>query len=419
MLQSIYSGVSSLQSFQTGIDVLANNIANVNTVGFRGSRTEFSNLFEKTVSTSGNAITSMQSGMGVRVNATSLDLNKGAFSQSGNATDLAISGADGWFGLAGPNNENFFTRAGNFSFDAFRTNDTLTNLRLVNPDGFFVTGTLANNTNEGLLNPVLRTLDLAAVATQESLIFPSELTYPVQATTRADFFGNLSIQDLSHVVTSEIISPQNERNALRLSFTKSLVQPELGTSWDVTATAQTIDGTTIYDTQTGVVSFDEIGTMLNSSLGAVNNNGAPVLVSFGSGPTGLISNDRPFSAAGLPADGVVQGSLLDYSVDRGGEVIARFTNGQSSVVGKVAIYHFQNDQGLEAVSGNKFRASDNSGEPLFYAINNGEILSYTLENSNVSLNTALTDLIIMQRSFDAASKTITTSDEMLKNALQM
>ena len=419
MIQSIYSGVSSLQSFQAGIDVLANNIANVNTVGFKGSKTEFSNLFEKSVSTSGNAITSMQSGLGVRVNATTLDLNKGSLSQSGNATDLAISGDDGWFGLSGPNNEAYFTRAGNFNFDAFKINDAQTDLRLVSEEGYFVTGTLANNTTAGILAPVLRTLDLGAAAAQEPLVFPSELTYPVQATTQADFFGNLSIQEPSHVVISEVISPQNERNALRLAFSKSPVQPALGTSWDVVATTQTKDGSTLYDTQSGVVTFDEIGTILGSTLGTLDNNGAPVAVSFGAGATGLVSSERIFTAAGLPADGVVRGSLLGYSVDRGGEVISRFTNGQSSVVGKVAIYHFQNDQGLEAVSGNKFRASDNSGVPLFYAQDNGEILSYMLESSNVSLDTALTELIIMQRSYDAASKTITTGDEMLKNALQM
>lgn len=419
MIQSIYSGVSSLQSFQTGIDVLANNIANVNTVGFKGSRTEFSNLLEKSVSTAGNAITSMQSGLGVRVNATTLDLNKGSLSQSGNGTDLAISGEDGWFGLSGPNNEAFFTRAGNFNFDAFKINDTQTDLRLASEEGYFVTGTLANNTAGGTLSPVVKTLDLAAASSQEPLVFPSELTYPVQATTQADFFGNISIQEPSHVITSEVISPQNERNALRLAFAKSPVQPALGTSWDVVATTQTTDGSTIYDTQTGVVTFDEVGSMLSSTLGTLDNNGAPVTVNFGAGATGLVSSERVFTAAGLPADGVVRGSLLEYSVDRGGEVISRFSNGQSSIVGKVAIYHFQNDQGLEAVSGSKFRASDNSGEALFYAEDNGEILSFMLESSNVSLDTALTELIIMQRSYDAASKTITTGDEMLKNALQM
>ncbi|MFC2074616.1 flagellar hook-basal body complex protein, partial [Campylobacterota bacterium] len=139
MLQSIYAGVSSLQSFQTGIDVLANNIANVNTVGFKGSTTEFSNLFEKEISTAGNAITSTQSGLGVRVGATALDMKTGSYFQTDRSTDLSIRGDDGWFGLLGSNDEMFFSRAGNFGYDAYlpqatsSSNESLS--RLVNPEG--------------------------------------------------------------------------------------------------------------------------------------------------------------------------------------------------------------------------------------------------------------------------------------------
>lgn len=421
MIQSIYSGISSLQSFQTGIDVLANNIANVNTVGFKSSSTEFSNLFEKSLSTASNSITSMQSGLGVRVNATALNMTKGSFYQADNATDLAIVGNDGWFGLTGLNNESYYTRAGDFHFDPYYEDGLLTDLRLSSSEGLFVTGTLANNTSGGILNPILNSsdLDLSTVTSQEALIFPENLIYPVQATTQADFFGNLSIQDTTHVVISEVISPENERNSLRLTFTQIPNQGNLGTDWSIVATTQTKDGSTIYDTQSGILSFDEIGNYAGSTLGSLNNNGAPVIASFGTNITGMTSNDRPFSGAGIPNDGVVQGDLLDYTVNRSGEVISRFTNGQYSVVGKVAIYHFQNDQGLDAVGGNKFRASSNSGDPIFYTSNNGEILSHTLETSNVTLETALTELIVMQRSYDAASKTITTGDEMLKNALQM
>jgi flagellar hook protein FlgE len=118
-------------------------------------------------------------------------------------------------------------------------------------------------------------------------------------------------------------------------------------------------------------------------------------------------------------DGILAGDLTGYTVNRNGEVISNFTNGKQSVVGKVAIYHFQNDQALEAVGNNKFRASENSGSPIFYAQDNGQLLTGNLENSNVTLDTALTELIIMQRSYDAASKTITTGDDLLKNALQM
>lgn len=431
MLQSIYSGVTSLQSFQTGIDVLANNIANVNTVGFKGSSTEFANIFEKTISTSGNAITPMQSGLGVRVNATALDLKVGSYYQSDNITDLAISGNDGWFGLAGPDNQEYFTRAGNFSFDPYSANGlqehpfypydqtSSTEVRLVNPEGFFVTGTLANNTTGGILSPSLDFFELGDVNSQQALIFPSALTFPVIPSTQANFFGNLGSENIAQVVSAEVISPQSERNNLKMVFTQSATQPASGISWDVLATTQTADGSTVYDTQTGTVVFDGTGALLSSTLGSLNNNGAIVTPNLGTGLNGLISNSGPSVTSSATVDGTLAGELINYTVNRNGEVISTFTNGRQSVVGKIAIYHFQNDQGLETVGGNKFRTSANSGDPIFYAQNNGQLLSGTLENSNVRLDTALTELIILQRSYDAASKTITTGDEMLKNALQM
>ena len=420
MLQALYSGVSGLQSFQTGIDVLANNIANVNTVGFKGQGTEFSNLFATKVN-SGSTITSQQLGLGTRVIATPLDLSTGSYTQSEKATDLAIVGDDGWFGLiGGANSDAFYTRAGNFNFDPFEDTSGST-LRLTSAEGFFVTGTLANNTANGILSPVVEALDLelANVTSQEALIFPSELTFPVEASTQADFFGNVGVENIPQVVSATVISPQSERNNLRLSFTQTTPQPASGISWDVTATTQNANGSVIYDTQPGVVTFDDTGALVSSTLTTIDNDGAPVTINLGTGFSGLVSNNGPSVVSSATVDGALGGELTNYTVNRNGEVISNFTNGRQSVVGKVAIYHFQNDQGLELISGTKFRASENSGDPIFYENNNGQLLSNTLETSNVTLETALTELIVMQRSYDATSKTISTADQMLQNALQM
>lgn len=431
MIQSIYAGVSGLQSFQTGIDVLANNIANVNTVGFRGSSTEFSNLFEQAVNATSNPI-SNQSGLGVKVGAISLDLKTGSYLQTENQTDLAIIGNDGWFGLSGQG-DSFYTRAGSFHFDVYNpdgaqespffpvdeTSIENTDLRLVSQDGFFVTGTLGNNTNNGVLEPVLGNLDLGDVTEQEALVFPSKLTYPNEPSTEATFFGNLGLEDTVRSASATVISPENERNNLRLIFTKSAVQPTLGSSWDIVATTGTADSSTIYDTQTGSVQFGEFGELVSSNLPPLNNNGALVTANLGDRFSGLIAHDGPSTVASSTTDGTLGGELLKYTVNRNGEVLGNFDNGRTSVVGKVAIYHFQNDQGLEQVGSNKFRQSLNSGNPIFYAQDNGNVLNNTLENSNVSLETALTELIIMQRSYDATSKTISTADQLLQNALQM
>jgi len=417
MIQSIFAGISGIKSFQTGIDVLANNIANVNTVGFRGSTTEFSNLFEQQINSTGTGY-SNQLGLGARVSSIDLDLQSGEVYTTENDTDLAIASADGWFGLTGLENTQYFSRAGNFHFDPY-TSGTQTELRLTNPEGYLVTGTLGNNTNNGVINPILGSLELSTIEAQGPLSFPSELSFPVEPTTEAVFLGNIGVENVPQSVSAEVISPQSERNNLRLVFTQSATQPAKGISWDVVATTQTADGSVIYDTQNGVVTFNESGGLVSSTLGPINNNGSFVTANLGTGFSGIVSNSGPSVVTSSTTDGALAGNLTGYTINRNGEVIADFTNGKQSVVGKVAIYHFQNDQGLEAITGNLFRTSDNSGKPIFYTQDNGDVFTHTLENSNVKLETALTELIIMQRSYDAAAKTISTADQLLKNALQM
>ena len=112
-------------------------------------------------------------------------------------------------------------------------------------------------------------------------------------------------------------------------------------------------------------------------------------------------------------------------MDSSGNIIANFDNGKSSTIAKVAVYHFQNDQGLTSASSNLFEQSSNSGQAIFYTDKNGNafngstIFNHRLEGSNVSFATALTELIVVQKAFSASSKGITTSDELLQNAINM
>jgi len=114
-----------------------------------------------------------------------------------------------------------------------------------------------------------------------------------------------------------------------------------------------------------------------------------------------------------------------YNLNEDGQIIASFNNGKQSSVGQIAIYHFQNDQGLNRLSGTQFSASSNSGKAIFYkdAENNNiigtRLTTHQLEDSNVDITSGLTDLIILQRSYEANAKSITTADEMIQKALNM
>jgi flagellar hook protein FlgE len=139
----------------------------------------------------------------------------------------------------------------------------------------------------------------------------------------------------------------------------------------------------------------------------------------------VVSFDVPVVSSSSSANGTLAGDLVGYTINQNAEVIATFTNGEQSSIGKVAVFHFQNDQGLERLSGTRFAESSNSGRPIFYTDVNGEnyngsvVMNSKLETSNYEMATGLTQLIIMQRAFDASSKCITTADQMIQKALTM
>ena len=421
MLQTIYTGISGLMSQQAGIDVTSNNLANVDAVGFKGNSIEFKSLFE-TALTSASSASPVDSsiGLGSTLQATPTIMKEGSISNTDSPTDLSIGG-NGWFGIQG-NGQTMYTRNGVFNFDANRT--------LVNADGYAVMGTLASNYNSNnVLTSMQSSTNLGAVGSQVPITLPQTLTYPAQATTQATFSGNLGVDPTTpQVMSTTVIDAKGNKNALTLTFTQTVPQPASGVSWDVTATttspAQTGIAPTVYDTKTGVVTFDSQGALTSSTLSSISNNGSPVKISLGTGFAGLTSNNNSVSSASQ-ADGRVAGNLLGYKIDQNADVVATFSNGEQVSMAKIAVYHFQNDQGLNNVNGTNFTQSANSGNPLFYKdsqgnnINSSTVLTNTLESSNVDPAAGLTDLIIYQRAYDAASKLVTTGDQMIQKALQM
>lgn len=415
MTQAFYTGISGIKAQQTAIDVVSDNLSNVSTIGFRGYSSEFSSLFEKMVNTgSGSSSVNSSVGVGAKLNTITMDEHLGTFQLTSNSTDLAILG-DGWFGIQGEGKP-LYTRDGGFTFDSERS--------LVTYDGYYVLGTKGNNINGEILTAQVAETPLGDIAAQEKLRFPQNLVFPVQPTSVATIGGNLGLEDVTRVISAGVIDSQNNRNDLRLEFIKTVPQPSVGTQWDVVATVESLDGTINYDTKSGTMVFDENGALLSNTLTSVNNNGTSVSIDTGSGFSGLLSNSNPFSSSSS-SDGLGAGDLLGYDVNKNGEVIATFTNGMQSSVGKIAVFHFQNDRGLERVNGARFSEAVNSGSPLFFKDANGnniigtDLTNFKLEGSNVRMEVGLTDIIVMQRAFDANSKCIKTADEMLQKALSM
>lgn len=416
MNQAFYTGIVGMQAHQYSLDVVSDNLANVNTIGFRSSQAEFASIFEEVIGTSASSPTTNSIGEGVRIQATTTMMTQGSLLQADRNTDLAIEG-DGWFGING-NGEDLYTRAGAFTFDSGRN--------LVTGDGYYVLGTMGNNFTDGVLTEQLDATPIASVEAQEALILPDSLEFPVQPSTLATFSGNLGTDDILRSVSANVISSSSEHNRLRLDFTQTTPQPATGTAWDIVGTTTNNDGEIVYDTKSGSAIFNESGGLVSFTMPSLDNDGTAVAVDLGSGFTGVTSNvSETEPALASDANGFEGGDLVGYRINENADIIAGFSNGRSSAVGKIALYHFQNDQGLNRINGSRFQESPNSGKPLFYQDADGNnilganIHSGRLEGSNVTMEQGLTELIILQRSFDANSKSVTTGDELIQKALNM
>ena len=327
MLRSMYSGVTGMRSFQTKMDVIANNIANVNTTGFKSGRARFQDLISQTTANAQNpmagdgqlgGINPQQIGLGVRVGSIDNMMSNGALQPTNRSLDFAIEG-EGFF-IVGTGVEKFYTRDGAFYTD-FQGN-------LVNSNGQRVYGYMAE---EGTS------------------------------------------------IVNRAVNDEGER-----------IDPE---PWIDPLTGQ-LDKDAIEDPATGEDGLVELRIpQFVDEDGNIDINGEYELQSF--------------------------------SIDGTGMIIGAYSDGDTSItftIGQIAMAKFQNSEGLEKVGNNNFKVSNNSGEVdrgLAGSPGYGVVRQGFLEMSNVDLANEFTEMIITSRAYQANSRSITTSDEMLQELINL
>lgn len=228
---------------------------------------------------------------------------------------------------------------------------------------------------------------------------------------------------------TELLNADGTKNTLELTLTKRVPQGANGAVWDAAATVKDASGAVISNSK-GELNFGLDGRLAGSTLSAIDNNGSQIKLDFGAPAaagqiySGVTSTAQAKSIS-IAQDGVREGILKDYYTNDSGNILAQFTNGQVRSVAKVALYHFQNEQGLAKMGDNIYSQSANSGAAFFYkdaggkSIYGAKIASNTLEQSNVDLAQALTEIIVTQKAYDANAKSITTSNEMLQRAIEL
>jgi len=454
MNSSFYNGIAGSKAYMYGMDVLANNIANINTVGFKSKSTEFSTVLNQTLTESAILPTANQIGLGSKVTAVSMNMNQGALMTSDNTFDLAIAG-EGWFAVK-YQDDTLYTRNGAFSIDA--------NEYLTTSNGAYVQGVLGNifykdPTNPGIYQArLVDSIPLKQFSTTNNILLPQQVIMPGEATKNATLKANLNPleSDYAHFQMS-ILTTDGEEAIVDMNFQQRSSVPEQGSAWGADVMVMKfyenynpdkvydqnqyyVDQAanrvyTILDRKSGEIQFNGDGALIANTIPTLDNDGVPLTLNLGtpydpaipnSGYDGLTTlTSMATVSTSATHDGFTAGELRSYVTAEDGTIYANFSNGKSSAVARIPVYHFQNDQGLSSEGNVYFTPTQNSGQPFLYTDAQGNVIqgatihSHMLENSNIELSTALTEMIVMQKAFDANAKSITTSDQMIQQAINM
>lgn len=432
MLRAMYTGVSGLRTHQSKMDVIGNNIANVNTVGYKRSTATFKELFTQTLQGASGAqgglagTNPQQVGLGVTQGATTVIHTQGAAQTTDNPLDAMIDGNSFFMVSNDPGFLNrFYTRAGNFQIDEQGT--------LATPDGYKVLGYQVSYDAAGNM-----------VVGQEpgQLIVNKADTMEPTTTKNIEMIGNLNssspkgADSIRYMDTriydslgnSYTVKFKVEKTAEATATESGTWEATLDTITDANGNPVTITGTSF----TQELKFDNKGK-LSTTPSTATLTLEKYGVTFGdpsATPANSIKIDfskitqygTDFTIEAKRKDGNTAGSVDSFAINNKGELVARYTNGEPKVLGILALAKFENNAGLEKVGGNLYQDSRNSGDPVLGRAGQqgyGTISNGRLEMSNVDLSYEFTEMITTQRGFQANSRIISTSDEILQELVNL
>ena len=420
MLRSMFAAVSGLQAHQTFMDVVGNNIANVNTTGFKAGTVEFEDLLSQTMSGAGLPQSALaggtnpaQVGLGVRLAAIGTNFSQGAAQETGRSTDFAIQG-DGFF-VVNQGGEQAFTRNGSFSLDGLG--------QLVTGDGGLVQGWQADPSGNVNTN-----------SSPGAVKIPVGQTIAPVTTSNINIGGNLPSDSPVGTTVDVSIDVNNSLGAsipLRMEFTKT-ADTAGSINWSVT----TYDSNNNAVGSASAVKFDTAGNLTSGNVtltqaqlngiagtsGTWNAGGATLNFGTATAADRLTGAATLNSVSALSQDGSSIGSLVSFSVGQSGLISGVFSNGRTQSLGQIALATFADPAGLIKQGGSLFTTSANSGVAQIGVAGiggRGTLSGGTLEGSNVDLGQEFTNMILAQRGFEANAKVITTSDQLLQDLVNL
>ncbi len=471
MMRSLYSAVSGLKGHQTRMDVIGNNIANVNTTGFKSGRVNFEDMISQTLSSASSATDEIggtnpkQIGLGVGVGSIDTLFTDGTTQSTGKNTDLALSG-NGLF-VVKKGSETYYTRDGAFQFDAdgnyvlpssglyvqgwnavdgvLTTNGATENIvvqsgKSMSPEATGII-TYANNLNAAM--PTITSMSGGTTTTTTSgtstvTTYTASTTKPViltmsDGTTVTETSGKYVVgQSLPVTTMVTAYDTLGNSHSIPIYFTKTKTDSTNGNSWTVSVNTDGSGSSTISEddgTNTTVAMAD---ATINFTTSGKYNSGSPQTVTLtltnGSEGTQTITLNlqslTQFSGNSTingTSDGHSAGTLSSVSIDSSGIITGTYTNGVKQTEAQVAIAQFTNAAGLEKTGSSLYQTSNNSGTANVKTASDlgVTITPSALEMSNVDISDEFTNMIVTQRGFQSNSKIITVDDELLETVINM
>ena len=403
--------LSGLAAASSELNVIANNLANLNTDGYKNQTLSFASIFNAAQGTSGNG-DPIQIGDGVQVAGKTSNFSDGNLNSTGISSNMALQG-NGFFVVEGKGQTNY-TRSGDFTVNSKG--------QLCTPQGELVMGYPATN------GVVSTTSALTPITVSQAAILPASATTTFQMNTNLD--ASSAVGDtFSTPIT--VYDSLGESHVLSVTYTNAAPN-----SWNYSITLPAADtGGTGAATQiaSGTLSFNSSGVLTSptGSVSGINITGladqaAPINLTWtlaDSAGNPLITQQDTASATSDPTqNGYTAGTLSGYSVLADGTVQGQFSNSQTLAIGRVAVASFANNEGLIPIQNNDYEASFASGAAVIGQAGiagNGTITGSAVEESNVDLATQFSNMIVAQQGYQASAKVLTTFNQVSQALLQV
>jgi len=414
--------LSSLQAESAAINTTGNNLANMNTDGFKGSAVDFKDLFSASV---GNGASS-DSGLGVTLPVNNQLFTQGAIQTSSAPLSAAIQG-NGFFVVNSPSNQQLYTRDGNFVQNA--------------------AGELQTETGEAVQGWTAGVNGISTTGAPGNIVLPADAVLPPTPTANFSINANMDSQGTAGVANTfsspmQVVDSLGNTHNLTMTFTQNAAAPS---TWNYNVSVSSADltggATGVNATQVnllanpGTVTFNTDGTLNAAATGtapvAINLNGLadgaanmPMNWSlFNAAGTGQLTDYAQASGlASSTQDGNTASSLTSVGIQNGGQVVATYSNGQTKVEAQLAMAAIQNPTSLQNVGNNNLAAGANTAIPAVgtpQTGGRGQVLGGAVESSNVDMATEFTNLIVYQSAYQASSRVISTEQTIDQDVLQL